>query len=235
MTTANDLIESAALKLGAKQTGESLTADESNDALNVLNSMLDYWSINNLLIFQIVQNTYTWTGGQASQTIGVGGNFNGSRPIRIEDGTFFRTSGIDIPVRIVRDRASYDRISSKTSSSTYPSVIYYDESYPLGVLYGYPVPMANIAIHLNEWQPLQSFASLTTDLALPPGYRWLIENNLAVALEPIFSLQAPQSVRLEAARSKDKMMAFNHRPITSSSDAAYVFGRGGKGDIYADQ
>ena len=53
MPTANDLIEAAALKLGAKQTGEVLTADEASDSLSILNSMLDHYAIKHNLVFQI--------------------------------------------------------------------------------------------------------------------------------------------------------------------------------------
>lgn len=235
MTTANDLIESAALKLGAKQTGESLTPDEVSDALGILNSMLDYWAIDNMMVFQIVQSVHSWTSGQATRTIGTGGDFNVTRPIRIEDGTYFRDGGVDVPVRIVRDRATYDNVSTKTSQSTYPSIMYYDPAMPLGVLNVYPVPSATIELHLNKWQVLQSFASLTDVLSLPPGYQWMIEHNLAVALEPVFSLAAPESVRAEAMKSRNMVKKFNHIPITSMNEASYLLGNGGRHDIYAGE
>src|SRR4051812_32681377 len=103
MTTALDLCTSAALKLGALESGEALTADEGSDCLNVLNSMLDFWAINKLLVYQIVQSTYTWPTATTSRTIGTSGNFNAARPVRIEEGTFFRdtTNNIDYPVEIV--------------------------------------------------------------------------------------------------------------------------------------
>jgi hypothetical protein len=104
--TANDIIESAALKLGAKESGESLTASEAEDSLNILNSMIDSMSIDGALIFKVQQEALSWAGGNATRTIGSGGDFNTTRPLRIESGTFFRDGDTDYPVEIVRDRAT---------------------------------------------------------------------------------------------------------------------------------
>lgn len=234
MTTANDLIESAALKLGAKQTGETLTADEATDSLAILNSMLDAWAIESLLVYQIVQNTHTWTGAAASQTIGSGGDFNTTRPVRIEEGTFFRDSNnIDSPVRILRDRTSYDGLASKTDQTTFPEVLFYDPGYPLGTLYAYPVPSSSITLYLNSWQTLQNFASLTTDLALPPGYQWAIEYNLAVHLQPVFSIPASNFVIAEATRAKKALQRINHRPVYGVTETQAVLHGRGRSDIEA--
>ena len=233
MTTANELIEAAALKLGAKATGETLTASEASDALNILNSMLENWATKRLMVYQIVQSSYTWAAG-ASHTIGPAGDFNATRPIRIEEGTHFRdATGIDIPVEIIRNRSTYDAIASKADASTYPAYLFYDPAYPLGVLYAYPAPSASITLRLNTWQTLQSFASLTTDLALPPGYRWAIEHNLAMALEPVFSMPAPASVAREAKSAMSDLMRVNHVPVTGATEVAYVLGGGARADILA--
>ena len=234
MTTALDLIEHAALKLGAKNTGESLTADEANDSLDILNAMLDHWAVDRLMVYQIVQSSYSWAGGSASRTIGTSGDLNGSRPIRIEPGTYFRdSSNVDYPVEIVRDRASYDTLVSKSDSTTFPELLFYDPAYPLGTIYVYPVPSATLTLKLNHWQTLQSFAALTTDLSLPPGYQWTIEHNLAVALSPVFSIVPSALVVAEANRSKAVLARVNHVPVTSRLDAHYVAGGGRRSNIEA--
>lgn len=218
MTTAADLIKNAALKLGAVQPGESLNAAEASDCLSVLNSMLDLWAVDNLLVYQIVQANYSWAGGSASRTIGTGGNFNGPRPHRIEDGTFWRSANVDIPAHILSSRSQYDSLPDKTGQSTVPQYLFYDPAYPLGVLYAYPVPSAAITLYLNYWQTLQSFAGLTTSLSLPPGYQWMIEHNLAVHLEPIFGVPAPQRVTMEADRSRRIVARSNHVPVLGGTE-----------------
>ena len=237
MTTANDLIESAALKLGAKATGETLTASELSDSLKILNSMLDNWSIDRLLVYQIVQTSYTWAAMASSRTIGSGGQLSGTRPIRIEEGTLFinATDNTDILVNIIRDRSTYDGIAVKGTTSTYPDYLYYEPAYPLGILYAYPTPSEALTLKLNTWQPLQSFASGTTSLALPPGYQWAIEHNLAVALESVFVMPAPPSIVKEAMSSKSALRRINHIPVTGATEVAYVLGGGRKPDIQAGE
>jgi hypothetical protein len=213
--TANDIIESAALKLGAKESGESLTASEAEDSLNILNSMIDSMSIDGALIFKVQQEALSWAGGNATRTIGSGGDLNTTRPLRIEAGTFFRDGTTDYPVEIVRDRATYDRLSSKTDTSTYPEILYYEPGSPLGKIYAYPVPSSTITLYLNTWAPLQNFPTLTEVLSLPPGYRWFLEHNLAVALSPVFSIPVPSWVEREAEKSRRRIERANHRPIVS--------------------
>lgn len=235
MPSALDLITASALKLGAIESGESLTADEANDSLDVLNSMLDYWANNKLLVYQIVQSSYTWPASTTSRTIGSGGNFSATRPIRIEEGTIFRDSdNADHPVFVVRERSIYDGIVSKSDQAPFPDILFYDPAYPLGVLYVYPVPSQQLTLLLNSWQTLQSFSALTTDLALPPGYRWLIEHNLAVHLEALFNIGVPDSVVVEANKSMATMERVNNIPVYGATDAAAALtGVGHKSNIFS--
>lgn len=234
MATANDLIEAAALKLGAKQTGEALTADEASDSLSILNSMLDYWAIKHNLVFQIQQESFTWTGGSASMTIGSGGDFDTVRPDKIEAGTYFRDSNnIDVPVEILKSREAYDSLSSKSDTTTFPSKLFYDPAFPLGVIYVYPVPSSNITIKINSTQDFQNFTSLTTAMSLPRGFQWAIEHNLAVALEPVFQVPASAAVIREANNSLSALKRVNSRPVFSSTEASFVLNSRGRSDIEA--
>ena len=234
MPTAQQLIKTSAVKLGAIESGESLTAQEANDGLEVMNSMLDSLSIDRKYVYHIVQNSHTWPSSTTSRTIGSSGDFNTTRPERIEDGTFFRdSSNNDYQVIVTDDRKVYDQITVKGSTSTYPQILFYDKVYPLGILYVYPVPSSSLTLKLNSWQVLQNFASLTTDLALPKGYQWMIEHNLAVALESVFQLQAPQSVVREAERSLARIGRVNSIIPFSQTELAAVILGGGNPDIYA--
>lgn len=224
MPTSADLIKSAAIKLGAIATGEALTADEADDSLKVLNSMLDYWAIDKTMVYQIVQNSYTWPAATSSRTIGATGNFVATRPVKIEEGTYFLKDNISYPVAIVKDRISFDYVSSKTSQATYPEIIYYEPAFPNATLHVYPVPSASITLNLNSWQTLQSFAALTTELSLPPGYQWCIEHNLSVALEAVFTVPVPANVAAEAARSKAMIKRVNHIPLISRGDLSGLYG-----------
>ena len=69
-TTANSIIKRSLRLLGVLSSGAEASADESKDALEVLNDMLDQWSNQKLLIYEIVNNLFDITSGTSSYTIG---------------------------------------------------------------------------------------------------------------------------------------------------------------------
>jgi len=205
------------------------TATEASDALSTVNAMLESWSIERLYVYQMLEETFTWASGASSRTIGTGGNFNTTRPTRIEAG-FTRISNIDYPYSVIT-KEEYDAIADKTRQSTYPDVLYYDNTPTLGIIYGYPVPSASISIHINSWKQLQSFTALTDVLALPLGYRRAIEANLSVELQGDYpDLPLPPSVVEVARQAKAALKTFN----TPTIYADLGLGGGGRYDIYSD-
>lgn len=229
MATALDLIKKSMRLIGALGQGEEPTAQEATDGLSALNTMLDSWSIERLMIYQIKQEAFTWTGGQSSRTIGSGGNFSTTRPNKIENG-FVRISDVDYPYRVV-EKEHYDAITDKTTESTYPEVVYYQQASPLGTLYAWPVPSSSVSFYVNHWIPLQSFSALTTGIALPAGYQRAIEYNLAIELQGEYpELEIPESVVKIATDSKAAIKRLNRPSIVSQIEMT-----GGRYNIFADR
>ncbi len=233
-TTAADLILRAHRILGNKGEGETLTADEKNDGLEGLNAMLDSMSIERLMIFQIRQESFSWPADTVSRTIGSGGDFDTNRPNEIAEGTYFRdTNTIDYPVDIVVNRSTYDQITDKTVTSTYPELLFYDPSITIGTLYTYPVSNQVMTLFLNQWQPLQVFDSLTEALVLPPGYRRMIHYNLAMELEAEVGLPMSAKAVKIANDSKKLVKRKNNLPIYSATETFFVMDNSRKTDIIA--
>lgn len=238
MPTALDLIKRSMRLMRVLSPDQNPTTQEANDGLNVLNSMLDSWSIERLMVYQIQQDSYSWTANQSSRTIGVGGNFNTTRPSKVaEEGNFVRdgSTSIDYPLLILGDRDSYDRILLKTSTSSYPQWLFADTGYPLMTLYVWPVPTQTLELHLNTWKPLQNFSTLTTDLALPPGYQRAIEYNLAIEYAPEFgsAAQISDDVRNIARMSKSTIKSVNQPDLVARIDNA-LLGHGVPYSIFTD-
>jgi hypothetical protein len=230
MASALDLVKKSMRLIGTLGQGETPTATESTDGLNALNAMLDSWSIERLMVYQILQETFTWTSGQSSRTIGSGGNFSTTRPTKLENG-FTKISGIDYPYTVV-DKDVYDSIIDKTTQSQFPEIISYQQASPLGTIYGWPVPSSSIAIYLNSWKQLQQFSALTTDLALPAGYQRAIEYNLAIELHGEYpEIQIPDSVVMIAKSSKAAIKSLNRPSMVAQLDYP---GTGQRSNILAD-
>lgn len=229
MATALDMIKKSLRLMSAiGQANPNPTASQAADALASMNSMLESWSVERLSVYQILEESFSWTSGQSSRTIGSGGNFSTTRPTRISDG-FTKISGIDYPYRVV-DKAEYDSIASKTTQSSYSDVIFYDPVATTGVLYAYPVPSATVEIHINSWKQLQSFAALTTVVTLPPGYQRAIEYNLAIELQGEYpDLPLPDSVVNIAQKSLAVIKKFNTPTLISRSGLT-----GGRYNIFSD-
>jgi len=82
MTQPIDIISRALKDIGALEAGEVPTADAAVDAFDMLNDMLDQWSNESMMVYNVTEIIFTLTAGQTQYTIGPGGdigaNFTGS-------------------------------------------------------------------------------------------------------------------------------------------------------------
>lgn len=199
MATARTLVTRAMRLLGALGDGEEPTASEGADGLTALNAMLDSWWLKSLAVHYTKSEPFTWTGGQASRTMGSGGNFDTTRPAAIV-GAFQRMSDVDYPIETI-NRDQFDQIQDKTTLSTLITRIYPEMQASLVYLYAYPVPSDAVSVHIQSVGRLQSFASLTTAVDLPPGYERALAYNLAIEVAPEYSIAPPPLVARNAVAS----------------------------------
>ena len=217
MPTAHNLI-SHALKLnGQLGQGETLSAYDAADGLTALNAMLDSWWNERLSVFQILRETFVLVAADDDYTIGSGGQINTTRPSKITN-AFITSNSIDYPMEVI-DVNAYDRIQSKTVQSDFPLYLYYQTSYPLGIIYLYPVPAAANTLNFDSWNRIQNFAALTTDMSLPPGYERAIQYNLSVETVPLFGLpQISKEVIKIATESKAAISRVNSPAMIARVD-----------------
>jgi hypothetical protein len=226
--TAENMILRALQIIGEKRVGDSLTTNEKSTYLYALNSMLDSWSLDRLLVYQLLQENFSLVAGTASYTIGSGATFNTTRPTRVDYPSFVRdVNGYDQPVRIITPEA-YKTLVAKGTGNTYPGYLAYDPTYDAsgyGVIYVYPKPTTGLTLYINSWKQLQSFSAVTTTLALPPGYQRAIETNLAIEICPGYIDLQPEAIK-NAKEAKALIKGVNlPDPIMRIEDAAA--GRGG--------
>ena len=70
MATPFDIISGALKDIGALEAGEVPTADAAQDALNMLNLLVDQWSNENMMVFNIQEIIFNVIPGQVQYTIG---------------------------------------------------------------------------------------------------------------------------------------------------------------------
>lgn len=211
MTTALDLITTALCEARVFDPGETIPPGDSIYALARMNSMLDSWSVDKLMIYALLQESKALTTSVGSYTIGSGGAWNTTRPTKIVDPCFIRDSAnADHEVDII-DAVAYGNLGFKSSDGAYPFALFYDEAFVsgLGTIYLYPKPAASLTLYINSWKQLQQFTDLTTTISLPPGYQLAIEMNLAILLGPGYGKTPTAELKDIARTSKASLKKVN--------------------------
>lgn len=182
MATASSLILDGLVMIGDKTIGGTLTTAEETYHLRRLNSMLDSWSLERLMCYQIVQESLALTASTGSYTIGSGGAFNTTRPTRIVDPCFIRDSNnIDYRVDLINADA-YGRITAKTIDGGIPRYLFYDTAFvtSLGTIFLWPEPQASLTLYINSPKQITQFALISDTMVLPPGYELAISSNYGI-------------------------------------------------------
>jgi hypothetical protein len=210
-TTAADQINGALRLIGMLAEGETPSAATAQDSLSALNQMIDSWNTERLSVFSTQDQVFTWTPNQIHRTLGPTGNFVGNRPILLDDATYFKdpTNGISFGIKIINQQ-QYDGIAVKTVTSTYPQVIWINMDYPNIDMYVYPVPTKALEWHFISVTELTAPASLSTQLAFPPGYLRAFKYNLACEIANEFGVEPPPNVARIAMTSKRNLKRINN-------------------------
>jgi hypothetical protein len=216
MTTAVSLITSAMRLCKVVDSDETPDPGDLQIGLDVLNAMLGLWSLENLTVYRVLEQSFTVTPGNGSYTIGDGGVFDSNRPAKI-DSAFVRVSGVDYPVTVL-PKQLWDQIPDKSAQGDFVSMLFYDPAYPLGIIHVWPVPRTSQDLHINTMQQFTEAADAYDDLALPPGYELAIKYNLAVALAPELNALVSELVLGIARSSKATIKRKNIRNNVSQFD-----------------
>jgi len=211
MTTVYDVVVSALQNLGAIALEETPTAGEANDALKTLNNMIATWNTENLLVYNITENVFPFVAGQASYTLGTGGDFNIPRPVKIDLAYSRDSQGNDYAMGVTDSPDMYASIVSKYTQSTFPTFLYDNGNFPLKTITFWPVPQdASYSAVLWCWGAIASFASLSDTVSLPPGYNLALEYNLSVLLAPKYGRPVSDDLKALALSSKAQLKRINY-------------------------
>ena len=197
-------------------SGETPTADEAVDALKTLNDILENWSTERLSVWQTDSQQFPLVTGQSTYTIGVGGQFNVDRPVRVSP-SYSRINGTSFPIQ-TWSLAEYSQVAVKTIGGIPERMVYLNE-YPLGQIILYPVPSAATStLFLNVDRQLDFPVTMATTLAFPPGYEKALRFALAVNLCPEYGIEPPAVVASIAASSKGDIKRANQTAVRSAYD-----------------
>lgn len=194
MTTALQIIDRALEHLGIKGAGETTSAEDADAGLRALTSLLDALQSDRLDVVGLTELTYTPASGESQVTITSGGDINATMPAWLSDSSHYRIGSIDYPLPLKSAFDSYAAYPDKSSRGL-PDVVCYMRSGSTGTLYIAPASDGNYQLRL--WVPQevitgQTTLALASSLAMPSGYRALLE--YGVARELAITFERPDSV-----------------------------------------
>jgi len=198
--TAGEQINRALRLLGVLAESETPSAVVSQDALMALNQMIDSWNTERLSVFATIDQIVNWPVGSINETLGPSGSL-----VRFKDpGT-----GVSYGIKLINQQ-QYDGIAVKTVTSTFPQVMFVNNTYPNFDIYIYPRPTRLLEWHFISVQELTQPAELVTEILFPPGYLRAFTYNLACELAPEFGVEPSPQVQRIAMTSKRNLKRINN-------------------------
>jgi hypothetical protein len=211
MATAFDQIKASLRLIGQLAEGEEPSPQAAQDALSAMNQMIDSWNTERLAVFCTEDQVFNWPPGQITRTLGPTGNFVGNRPVLIDDATYFRDASTNVSYGIkLINQQQYNGIAVKTVTSTYPQVMFVNNTFPDITMTIYPQPTRVLEWHFVSVQELTKPATLNTVLSFPPGYLRAFKYNLAMEIANEFGVEPMPQVQRIAMTSKRNLKRINN-------------------------
>jgi hypothetical protein len=210
--TVSKLFELALKRINVIQGGGTLQPTDADDALFYANNWIDSLAIDAITIPFQLGTTFPMVSGQASYTVGTGGNVNIPRPTYIDHVNYIDAS-LNPPIERELTELTpdaWDAIPIKGLTNPLPTFYYWQPTYATsgqGTLYFWLVPTSSVLTGvIYAGSPVAQFVNLTDTLALPPGWQWFIQENLAVFFASIFRENLPVDPQLAESAKMSKLL-----------------------------
>ena len=216
--TPKEIVKRALRKIGVLASGETPGADMIQDGLSDLNAMLDAWSADGAMVYASTPESFSLSSGKQTYTIGAGGDFDTTRPSRIEFGTI-SLNGVELmlkgPVSTAEWAGSYKSLIGM------PFSFWYNATSPLGEVRFDATPAQTYPLNLYTSGQLARVA-LNDTMSLPPAYEDALVYNLAVRMAPEYPAHKDLTVVATLAQeSKIAVKRLNQKPIVMNLNERY--------------
>src|SRR5262245_52051507 len=210
--TAAELINKALSKIGVIAAGQAPASEEADDALAILNGILQSWNAQQITLYSITTTSTPLTGA-ASYTLA-------ARPRRIKAAEVRATNGAtQVPALV--DAAGWRAIPDKTRTGLFAEALYCDYGFPTATVRLSPNP-ATGTLELDTFTALTAFASLSTNVNLPDGYERALIYALAIDLAPEYGKPIDPAVSGIANESKNAITQLNALVLGEMAPGAAV-------------
>jgi hypothetical protein len=229
--TTLDLITAALKRIGAISGIETPVADLAQDSLARLNELVESWSTENLTLWTQVATTATGLlANQPFYTVGPAGMIPvTNRPAWIDSVSWMLPGSTPIEYKLTpMFKTEWEQEHVKQLTSTQATHFYYQADYPVGSLMLWPRPSSTFSLLVYLPQTVNTPATLSTVLTVPPGYWRALRDALALELAPEVGRPVDPALVQSAIDAKAQLQRTNFRPRLLGMPAGIATGdRGG--------
>lgn len=173
-----------------------------------------------VLAFDAVAHTVTMSANAMGNSTGldtfsytVPGDFPIERPLRITHG-FTRFNNLDFTLNVYETESQYTEILYKSQPGPWPTVAWYNNTYPYGTLKVYMTPGNNASVHLFT-DTIFTSMTLNQVLVMPQGYsrmlKWLLAKEIWTEFIGV-TVPLPDAIKTNAQEARDFIKALNAKP-----------------------
>src|SRR6266853_2401048 len=150
------------------------------------------------------------SNGADSITYTVPGDFPIPRPLRITHG-FTRFNALDFTLDVAETQDQYTELLYKAQPGPWPTVAWYNNQFPYGLLNAYQQPGNNSELHLFTDTILGNL-TLNQVLIMPQGYSRLLKWLLAKEICAEYGFPLSEAIKVNAQEALSFIKALNAKP-----------------------
>ena len=206
-----NLLIKAMKKIGVAQSGEVPEAEDLQDALESLQSMLHLWAAKQILVFASTKEHFTLVSGKNPYSWGTAAaDIVTARPHLLLGAFVKDTNGMDHPIEVISE-GQYRSFSLKSLGER-PRKMWLHPLFPLANLYVYPVAVTGEECYIDTLKPFtqtSSFDSLFDTIAFPENYEEPVIYNLAIRIAPEYGKTISPEVAAIAESGYNALVSLN--------------------------
>jgi hypothetical protein len=159
-------------------------------------------------------NATASSNGADTFTYTVPGDFPIPRPLRITHG-FTRFNALDFTLDVAETQSQYTELLYKAQAGPWPTVAWYNNQFPYGLLNAYQQPGNNAELHLFTDTILANL-TLNQVIVMPHGYSRMLKWLLAKELCAEYGFPLSEAIKVNSQEAVSFIKALNARPAAVS-------------------
>ena len=224
MTTVNTIVSDALIDLGRLSPADTINASDLAHGIRVINRLIGRYATRNLMIPYTTSENFDGSG-LAYYTMGTAGTASSARAIRIMSAFVNDSASAATPIKIL-GQEEYNNIYDKTTTGQ-PHSLFYDNLYPIGYIWLYPVPSASYTIYIESVKYLHAALSDGNTVSLSVEYEDFLVLALRNRLAGSYGIPVTGDMLMELMNAERDIKLLNSSNQTNIMDMPVGFGSTG--------